>query len=231
MFTNVQCVTLDLDNTLWPIEPTITLAEEKLYEWMQQSYPKVSEKYSPEEIAEKRVAFNTKRPDIAHNFTELRWYALLELAHEFDYPENFADEGLALFRKYRNKVNPYPVSEPTLALLKQHFKVGAITNGNAQLEKISLGSYFDFIVTAADAGSSKPDAKLFECAAEIAGVPTNKIVHVGDCAKSDVVGAMNAGCFSVWLNMQREPWPGGQNPHAVIHCLSELPGLLLKNLN
>ena len=231
MFTQIQCVTFDLDNTLWPIEPTIMLAEKKLYEWMQQFYPKVAEKYSPEEIAEKRLAFTIKRPDIAHNFTELRWNALLELAKEFDYPDKFAHEGLALFRKFRNQVHPYPVSEPTLVKLKPYFKIGAITNGNVQLEKISIGSYFDFNVSAADAGASKPNSKLFERAAEVANVPIKNIVHVGDCAKSDVLGAMNAGCFSIWLNMQRQPWPGGQNPHAVIHCLSELPQLLIKNTN
>ena len=50
MFTAVKCVTLDLDNTLWPIEPTIRLAEEKLYQWMQSSYPGVAQKYSSAEI-------------------------------------------------------------------------------------------------------------------------------------------------------------------------------------
>ena len=107
----------------------------------------------------------------------------------------------------------------------------AITNGNAQLEKISLGSYFDFVVTAAETGGSKPDPKLFIRAAEIAEVAVNEIVHIGDCAKSDVIGAINAGCLSVWLNMDRQAWPGGQNPHAVIHCLSELPNLLIENTN
>ena len=231
MFAGVKCVTLDLDNTLWPIEPTISQAEEKLYQWMQSCYPKVSNKYTCAEIAEKRIALTSRRPEIAHNLTELRWHALMELANEFDCEKEFADEGLALFRRYRNQVNPYPASEPTLSLIKKHFKIGAITNGNAQLEKISLGSYFDFVVTAAETGVSKPDPKLFIRAAEIAEVAVNEIVHIGDCAKSDVIGAINAGCLSVWLNMDRQAWPGGQNPHAVIHCLSELPNLLIENTN
>ena len=231
MFTAVKCVTLDLDNTLWPIEPTIRLAEEKLYQWMQSSYPGVTQKYSSAEITKKRMALSRRRPEIAHNLTELRWHALMELADEFNYQKVFADEGLALFRRYRNQVNPYPSSEPALSELKKHFKLGAITNGNAQLEKISLGSYFDFVVTAAETGASKPDPRLFIRAAEIAEVAVNQIVHVGDCAKSDVIGAINAGCLSVWLNMHRQAWPGGQNPHAVIHCLSELPNLLIEKTN
>ena len=156
---------------------------------------------------------------------------LQELAVEFGYAKTLADQGLALFRQYRNKVDPYPASEPTLSLLTKHFKVGAITNGNAQLNKTSLGCYFDFVVTAADAGASKPDPRLFTRAAEIANVTMSQIVHVGDCAKSDVVGANNAGCLSIWLNMNRQAWPGGQSPHAVIHCLSELPDLLIEYTN
>ena len=231
MFAGVKCVTLDLDNTLWPIEPTISRAEEKLYQWMQSSYPKVTQKYASADIAAKRLALSKQYPEIAHNLTELRRHALLELASEFNYDNNFADEGLALFRQYRNQVKPYPASEPVLALLGQHFKLGAITNGNAELEKISLGSFFDFVVTAEAAGASKPDSRLFTRAAEMAEVSVNQIVHVGDCAKSDVLGAMNAGCLSVWLNMERQAWPGGQTPHAVIHCLSELPTLLIKETN
>jgi putative hydrolase of the HAD superfamily len=231
MFADVKCVTLDLDNTLWPIEPTINLAEEKLYQWIQLNYPKVTAKYSPVEIAGKRLALNKKYPEMAHNLTEIRWQSLQELANEFGYAKTLADEGLALFRQYRNQVNPYPASEPALSLLNKHFKVGAITNGNAQLNKISLGCYFDFVVTAADAGACKPDARLFKRAAEIADVTVNQIVHVGDCAKADVLGANNAGCLSVWLNMRRQAWPGGQTPHAVIHCISELPDLLIEHTN
>ncbi|MEM7304735.1 MAG: HAD family hydrolase, partial [Pseudomonadota bacterium] len=180
------------------------------------------------DIADKRLALSSCHPEITHNLTELRRAGLRELADEFDYPEKMADEGLALFRKYRNQVTPYAASEPALSLLKKHFKLGAITNGNAQLEKISLGSYFDFVVTAEDAGASKPDPRLFIRASEMADIPVNHIVHVGDCAQSDVVGANNAGCLSVWLNRNRQAWPGGQNPHAVIHCISELPDLLIK---
>ncbi|MEM8844944.1 MAG: HAD-IA family hydrolase, partial [Pseudomonadota bacterium] len=209
MFKDIQCVTFDLDNTLWPIEPTILIAEEKLFEWISDNFPKVTAKYSNADIAEKRAAFMINRPDIAHDFTQLRWHSLMELAEEFDYPENLANEGLALFRKFRNQVDPYSVSEPILAKLKQHFKLGVITNGNAQVEKTSLADYFEFVVSAADAGVSKPHSKIFERAALMADVPIQKILHVGDCATSDVLGAMDAGCISVWLNMQKQPWPGG----------------------
>ena len=112
---DVECVTLDLDDTLWPIEPTISNAEQKLYDWIALKYPKVTETYSFEQIAVKKSQLSLTRKDIAHNVTELRHCALLELAEEFGYSNKFADDGLKVFRKFRNQVKPYPYSERLLS--------------------------------------------------------------------------------------------------------------------
>ena len=226
MFNDIKCITLDLDDTLWPIEPTIIKAEHKLYEWLQESYPQVTEKYSIQDIAVRRTELSKHRLDIAHNVTALRLAALQELADEFALEETFADEGLKLFRQYRNQVEPFEQSEAILNLLKTHYTVGAITNGNAQMEHIPLGRYFDFVVTAAEVGACKPAPEMFSQAAKHAEVNANQIVHIGDSAQTDVLGALNAGCKAIWFNQKRLPWPGGQTPHAVIHCLSELPKLI-----
>lgn len=225
MVGDVKCVTFDLDDTLWPIEPTLLAAEQALYDWLQSKYPNVTAKYSLEDLREKRNVLKDTRSDIAHDLTALRFHSLIELANEFNYSEQLAKEGLSLFREYRNRVIPFAESKPTLAILAKQFMLGAITNGNAQLEQIGLGRYFSFVVTAAEVGVSKPNPKVFEQAAIAAGVPTSKIVHVGDGANTDVLGALHAGLKSIWLNPKRKPWPGGQNPHAVIHSLSELPKL------
>ena len=226
---NIKCVTFDLDDTLWPIEPTISAAEQVLYNWLQAKYPTVTATYSLEELREKRNALNDSRSEIAHDVTALRFESLMELAVEFNYPDKLAEEGLHLFREHRNRVTPFVESKPTLAILAKQFTLGAITNGNAQLDRIELGHYFNFVVTAAEVGVSKPDSKVFQQAATAAGVSVNEIVHVGDCPNTDVLGALHAGFKSIWLNPERKPWPGGQNPHAVIHNLSEL--LQILNLN
>ena len=226
MFDKIECVTLDLDDTLWPIEPVIQNAEYKLYEWFQKHYPHVVEKYSIQEIEAKRNAMSCARTDIAHNVTQLRFCLLQEIADEFGYSEQFALDGLALFRHYRNKVQLFEDSEPMLAKLKKHYVVGAITNGNAQLEKIEINHYFDFVVSAAEAGVSKPDPKIFLDASVKSETEISKVLHIGDCPKNDVNAAMNAGCKAIWFNKKRQSWPGGQNPHAVIHSLSDLEKIL-----
>ena len=226
MFEDIECVTLDLDDTLWPIEPTISNAEQKLYEWFSLEYPEVTVKYSLQDVAAKRTALISSREDIAHNVTEIRYCSLLELADEFGYPNKFAKDGLALFRKHRNQVMPYQYSEPLLLRLKNKYVLGAITNGNAQLDQTPLGKHFDFSVTAAEVGVSKPDPVIFLHASKLANVHVEKMLHIGDSAKTDIIGSLNAGYRAIWFNSQRKPWPGGQTPTKVIHCLSELPTLL-----
>ena len=220
------CITFDLDDTLWPISPTIQNAEAALYTWLGMHYPRVTSKYSLQDLAKKREQLKQQRKDIAHDVTALRLQSLLEVAMEFGCSEKLARDGLEYFRTHRNRVTPYKEAEPTLARLSKHFTLGAITNGNAQLEFTELARYFDFCVTPTEVGECKPHPDIFTYAARLAGVQVSKILHVGDCAKGDVVGAANAGFTSVWLNANRKPWPGGQNPYAVIHSISELLDVL-----
>ena len=231
IFEEIQCVTLDLDDTLWPVEPTINRAEQALYAWISEQCSEITNQYTLEEITAKRIALGQRREDIAHDVTQLRFCALRELAEEFNCGEYFAAEGLELFRNYRNQVEPYQHSESVLMELKQHFVLGAITNGNAQLQHISLGRLFDFAITAEQVGVSKPHRQMFLHASEYANIELNKIVHIGDSPQTDVLGALNAGCKAIWFNRKRQAWPGGQTPDGVIHCLSELPEMLTSNVN
>ncbi len=228
-FDGIKCVTLDLDDTLWPVEPTLIRAEHAVYDWMQQNFPAITDKYTANQLLDKRVALGQQREDIAHNVTELRYCALQELAEEFNYDSAFAESALALFRHHRNQVQPYPHSESVLSYLQQGYILGAITNGNAQLDNISLGQFFDFVVTAEQVGVSKPHHRIFVHAARQAGVDVDEMVHIGDSPQTDVLGALKAGYKAIWFNQKRLVWPGGQTPDKVVHCLSELPQVLKYN--
>ncbi len=228
-FTRIECITFDLDDTLWPVSPVIDAAEQKLYQWLAALYPRVTDRYSLRELTDKRLELKNQNADIAHDVTALRFQSLLQLAQEFEYSPDLATQGMQKFRADRNRVEPYAESAATLAKLAQEFTLGAITNGNAQLQYIEIGRYFDFVVTAEEVGACKPDPRVFKYAVQLAGVSANKVVHVGDCAHSDVLGALGAGCKSIWLNAERKPWPGGQNPHAVIHSIGELPQALINS--
>jgi putative hydrolase of the HAD superfamily len=89
------------------------------------------------------------------------------------------------------------------------------------LERTGLRERLDGVATSAEVGASKPDARLFAAALELAGAAPQETVHVGDSLAEDVEGALGAGLRAVWLRRADgagEPPPGV----AVIRSLDEL---------
>lgn len=225
-FSEIRCVVFDLDDTLWPCEPTTLNAEAKLYEWLEKMYPRVTNKYSLDDMRKQRESFAIQNPQIAHDVTALRKQSLAELAKDFNYSHDLSVDGLTLFRKYRNKVHLYDDSLPTIKKLSKHFKLGVITNGNADLEAIGLNEHFDFVVTAEEAGSAKPDQTIFDFARSKVNLKTHQLLYVGDHPVNDVLGSRNSGWKSLWFNPSNKDWVEDMQPDAEINKLSELPGLL-----
>jgi HAD superfamily hydrolase (TIGR01509 family) len=103
---------------------------------------------------------------------------------------------------------------PTLeAIRAQGLPVGALTNGNADVRRNSaVSAYFDFAVTAADAGAAKPHPVPFWQAAAAAGCRPCNLVHVGDDVTTDLIGALSAGCRAILV--QRVDDAGDTPPSA-----------------
>ena len=47
---DIRTITVDLDDTLWEIRPVIRRAERRLYEWLGEHYPRITERFSVEEM-------------------------------------------------------------------------------------------------------------------------------------------------------------------------------------
>lgn len=76
-------------------------------------------------------------------------------------------------------------------------RMGIISNWDARLprllETLGLSEYVDPIVVSAIEGIEKPSPRLFLHAAERAGVPPERCLHIGDSEPLDVLGARAAG--------------------------------------
>jgi len=225
VLTNIRCVVFDLDDTLWPCEPTITSAEQALYSWLESEYPRVTQKYNYAALKLHRAEFAKQHPELAHNVTQLRRQSLAELANKFDYSEVMADKGLALFRKVRNQVTLFDDTLSTLDKLKRKFKLGSITNGNADLHAIGIAEKFDFTVTAENAGVAKPDEKIFKFAQQQAGIKSHQMAYVGDAPVTDMLGAKGSGWQAIWFNPTKQKWTEEIKPNAEVQTLSELLAL------
>jgi FMN hydrolase / 5-amino-6-(5-phospho-D-ribitylamino)uracil phosphatase len=141
-----------------------------------------------------------------------------------------ADAAYEAFFIKRNEVAFYEDALPALKLLSSRYPLVSLSNGNAQLSMVGIAPYFKAGISAKNTGASKPSPLIFEVAAQTVGVKPEQVLHVGDDAALDVLGALNAGMQAVWLNRQSKAWVHSPaQPSLEITYLSQLTDLLCPN--
>jgi 2-haloacid dehalogenase len=114
----------------------------------------------------------------------------------------------------------FPDSHDALARLKTRFRLGVLTNCDDDLFAASnarLGVVFDWIVTAQQVGSYKPDERNFQALiARLAtdGVPQQRILHVAQSLFHDHAPAQRLGFRSVWIDRRHDRSGAGATPPA-----------------
>ncbi len=222
----IRCITFDLDDTLWDCAAVMDGAEAGFYAWLDEHLPKVVAGHTSESLIAQRRDFCERHPELSHDFTRLRKGWLAEVVATHGYALELVEIGFRAFWKMRNDVQLLVGVAEMLADLQRDYRLGVISNGNADVHHIGIGHHFEFVVHAATAGVLKPDPLIFQHAVEAAGVSVEEIVHVGDDPVRDVAGAAAVGMHTVWVNHQRVVWPGGPMADAEISQLSQLKEVL-----
>ena len=224
---SVDCVTLDLDDTLWDCLPVLERAETEFYAFIDEHLPRITSRHDAHSLVSHRQQHYRRHSEYAYDVTYIRKHWLAEIATEFGYGTELVEPAFQAFLAARNRVDLYAGAEPCLRALSSQFTLGAITNGNADLDRIGIGHYFDFVVTPADAGAAKPSPDIFLAALSAADTEAALAVHVGDDPERDILGAAAVGMHTVWVNASLAPWPGGRLPDAVVRHVGELDEVLV----
>jgi len=201
-----KLICFDLDDTLWPCMPTIQHAEKTLYDWLLQHKPQITQRYSSDQLREKRQQLIQARPELIHDLSAARREHLKALAIELDDSFDWIETAFNIFYEARQQVTLYDDVIPVLSALKSQYALVALTNGNAHISKTGLAEYFDFQISAADVQAAKPDPAMFIRAMKQANVSPEKTLHIGDHPLHDIEGARNAGVDSVWLKRFEQRW-------------------------
>jgi FMN hydrolase / 5-amino-6-(5-phospho-D-ribitylamino)uracil phosphatase len=220
----IHAITIDLDDTLWPIWPAIERAETALHEWLMAHCPEVAARYDAQAMRALRDAVMQEHPDLGHDFTSLRKISLRRAMQPDGYDEVYVDKAFEVFFDQRNQVTLYADVRPVLEQLAQRVPLVSLSNGNADLKRIGIAEYFRGAISARGFGKAKPDAGIFHAACDIAGVAPQHTLHVGDHPEQDIVGALNAGMKTAWINRHDASWH--LEDHAPHFSLSDLSGLL-----
>jgi 2-haloacid dehalogenase len=114
----------------------------------------------------------------------------------------------------------FPDSHDALERLKTRFRLGVLTNCDDDLFAASnerLGVTFDWVVTAQQVGSYKPDERNFGALLErlgADGIPQARILHVAQSLFHDHEPAQRLGFRSVWIDRRHDRAGAGATPPA-----------------
>ncbi len=229
--TFVKAVIFDLDDTLWPLVPTLAKAEVVLYDWLSLHIPGVVQRFSNDELRALRMELLPTKPEYQFNVWALRHAALTLACHLTSENKELVDQAMTAFSDARNDVALFEDVAPVLASLSERYLVGSISNGFADLEAIGISQYFKTSIAAHQFGSAKPNPEIFLAACEALAIAPHEAIYVGDDPSLDVQGAQNAGLHAVWMNRFQRALPDNIVPAATCTTLYELDVWLNRGSN
>ena len=224
----VRLITFDLDDTLWDVKPALVAADAAQWQYLTARFPDVAiRELAEQQAAALRAEILAEQPTLAHQISQFRevfiYRLLLRSGQATTDAAEAASEAFAAFYAQRHKVTLFEDAATALSILSQDYLLGALTNGNADVRKTPIASYFSYAWRAEEFGISKPDTLLFHRVFEQAGVSANEVIHVGDCHDNDVAGAVAAGAQAVWFSPD-----GGTSDiaDAIVTNLADLPNAI-----
>jgi putative hydrolase of the HAD superfamily len=228
-----QHLFFDLDHTLWDFETNAreTLHElfilHRLHETVTTDFNLFYEKYSEHN---KRLWHRYNHGFIRQEELKWKrmWHALLEFKLGDEKLAKKLSEGFVEILPDKKALFPHTI-EILNYLTNKNYKLHLITNGFEQvqwrkLESAQIGNYFSSVITSELASCLKPHKDIFDFAIGKAGCCYQESIMLGDNLDADILGAINAGMDTVFVNHIREETT--LKPTYIIYHLKELEDIL-----
>jgi 2-haloacid dehalogenase len=125
-----------------------------------------------------------------------------------------------------------PGAEEALDALSKKYRLFLASNGTASVQKgrmtsANLYRFFEKVFVSQEIGYNKPSKAYFDaCFSQILDFDPQKAIIVGDSLTSDILGGINAGIATCWVNPNHLPGRPDIKPDYEIEALHQLPGLL-----
>lgn len=96
-------------------------------------------------------------------------------------------------------------AKPTLDIIHAKYPMVLVSNfyGNIQavLRDLHIDHYFNGVVESAIVGVRKPNPEIYRLGVAEIGLPPHECVVIGDSFKKDILSGKEAGCKTLWLNV------------------------------
>ncbi len=234
----IDLVLFDLDDTLHDDTYAYTSAAEEVAREVAAEHGIDALALKAAYVAESEGFWHRLSPlDLKVKLAGLRasmWQAALDSVGAGGDPE-LARRSAERYNDYRRKYFAlFPGAIELLRALRERgVKLGIVTNGLSEThrEKIALlqiSEYFDAIFLSDEVGMVKPDPLLFAHACRTLGGAPAHGAMVGDRYDRDIRGALEAGLYTIWLNVRDEELPPGvMPPDATCSSIADAGRILL----
>ncbi|MFT5209459.1 MAG: HAD superfamily hydrolase (TIGR01549 family) [Flavobacterium sp.] len=223
----IKLIGFDLDDTLWDIIPVMIRAERILDNWLKVNA--ASLKYTVIEMRQLRIEVLAMQPELTNQITELRRKIIVRAMTNSGISNNRAEllskQAMDVFLTARNQITLFEGVEDTLSALSDHYTICALSNGNADIQRLGLEHLFHFAYSAEQVGGSKPSHHLFSAALKHTNLAAEEMIYVGDDPLLDVDAAKDLGIHAIWMDRGNKS-PGERSADKIITHITELPNAI-----
>jgi len=212
----IKLITFDLDDTFWDVRSVMMNAEKNSRKWTED---KIGEKInwgSFEDFMQIRNELIKEDSSLEYDLGMLRKKIIAHHTKKYfknrkDFDE-FIEDAYKFFLRQRHKVTFFKDVIAVLEKLFSKYKLGVLTNGNADINKLEIGHLFNFSISSTDVKSNKPNQGHFLRARELSQIDFNNTLHVGDHPLNDIWGARQLGINTMWFNLNNIDWDLDEHP-------------------
>jgi len=239
--SSIKAISFDLDDNLYSNKPVMLAIEKKMIAYF--ASLAVINRATPDhhKILDHRFWFNFRhqaikeQPDLAHDVVRVRLVTYLlgfiSLGLTESIAKQHAQAALDYFISLRSDFTVPQSSKNLLASLSERYPLIAISNGNVDTKAIGIDHYFQHIYHAGWQPDNtllkqKPASDMFVLACQKLAIKPSQLLHVGDCGRADIQGALLAGCQTAWLSCYDVGKPISMLPHIELSKINQLEQLL-----
>jgi FMN hydrolase / 5-amino-6-(5-phospho-D-ribitylamino)uracil phosphatase len=182
---NLKVLSFDLDNALYDNTPVLANAEECASNYLKQQFNIQNKHFDINDFFQIRNQLLATKSIQYEDVSLLRRTALNLYCKQLKGSSSITRKAFELFIHARSKADILPPISTMLQHLSKHFTLVSATNGNCDINQLSINRYFSQNYSASNGYRAKPHPQMLLKVADEFEVEPQQIMHIGDSLEKD----------------------------------------------